>query len=167
MHLELTLRGQSQVRIHLGLSFLFYPFPVLRTQLALEQLKPQLLFLLLEFPECCQLCFELAIAHLLGSNPAALVALWRIDIASFQLRKEKSVRVLDRLAVPLLRGRNACIRYVEEILKFPRGIKLVEVWGQRSRFQFLETAFEPTLSNPNREIFGKADRRLPQTSEGL
>src|SRR5919109_427783 len=116
MHVELTLRSQSHVRIHLGLSFLFYPFPVLRTQFGLEQLKPQLLFSLLEFPECCQLCFELAIAHLLGSNPAALVALWRIDIASLQLREEKSVRVLDRLAVPLLRSRNTCIRHIEELL---------------------------------------------------
>jgi hypothetical protein len=31
MHLKLTVLGQSHVRIHLGLSLLFYPFPVLRT----------------------------------------------------------------------------------------------------------------------------------------
>jgi hypothetical protein len=31
MYLKLTLLGQSHVRIHLGLSLLFYPFPVLRT----------------------------------------------------------------------------------------------------------------------------------------
>ena len=58
MYLELTFRGQSHVRIHLRLSFLLYPSPVLRTQLGLEQLKPQLLLSLLQFPEFRQLCFE-------------------------------------------------------------------------------------------------------------
>ena len=82
MHLELTFHGQSHVRVHLRLSFLLYPPPVLRAQLGLEQLKPELLLSLLQFPEFRQLCFEVAVAHLLGSDPSAFVTFWWIDIAS-------------------------------------------------------------------------------------
>ena len=52
------------------------------------------------------------------------------------------MRVLDRLAVSFLRGRNTGIGHVEELLHLLRGTKLVEIGAQRSRVQILETAFE-------------------------
>ena len=65
------------------------------------------------------------ISEFLSPYLAAFVALRRVNIASAELRKEKTVRVLNGLAMTFFRGLDACVRDIEEVLEVFSRVKLI------------------------------------------
>ena len=89
-----------------------------------------------------QFFFQLLILEFLSAYLAAFVAFRRVNIASAELREEKTVRVLDGLAVAFFRSLDACIRDIKEVLEIFSRVKLIEVRCKRTRMEILESPFK-------------------------
>src|SRR5215813_11217334 len=125
VHGHLERWTQAHVRFDFGLGFLLKPRKVFCCQLCDKQFKLKFLLTLFQASQGGQLFFQLLIFEFLSAYLAALVALRRVNIASAELRKEKPVRVLNRLAMPFFRSLDAGIRHIEEVLEVFSRVKLI------------------------------------------
>jgi hypothetical protein len=142
MHGQLERGTEANMRFDFGLGFPLEPRQVFCSELCDEQVKSEFLLALFQPSQGGQLPFELLISAFLGVYLAAFVALWRINVASAELGKEKTVRVLNRLPVPFFRRLDACVRDIEKILEVVHSIEFVEVREERAWMEILESAFE-------------------------
>lgn len=125
MHVHLERWTQAQVRFDCSLGFMLKPRKVFCRQLCDKQVKLELLLTLFQASQGGQLFFQLVISEFLSAYLAAFVALRRVNIASAELRKEKTVRVLNGLAMTFFCGLDACVRDIEEILEVFSRVKLI------------------------------------------
>src|SRR5262249_31112692 len=130
---------QANVRFDFGLGFLLKARKVFCRQLCDKQFKLEFLFTLFQTSQGGQLFFQLLISAFLSAYLAAFIALRRVNIASAELRKEKTVRVLNRLAVTFFRSLDVCIRNIEEVLEVFSRVKLLQVRCKRARMEILES----------------------------
>jgi hypothetical protein len=84
----------------------------------------------------------LLISEFLSTYLAAFIALGRVNIARAELRKEKTVWVLNRLAVTFFRRLDACIRNIEKVLEVFSRVELIQVRCKRARREILESPFK-------------------------
>jgi hypothetical protein len=98
--------------------FLIETHPLVLGQGGFEQLEAEFLLSLLQVLERGKLLRQLGIAELLHANLTTLVALRRIDVACSELRKKKSLGILDGFSLPLLCCRDAGVGHVEKVLEF-------------------------------------------------
>jgi hypothetical protein len=82
------------------------------------------------------------IFEFLGAYLAAFVALRRVNVASAELRKEKTVRVLNGLAMPFFRSMDTRVSDVEEILEVFSSIEPINISYKRARMEILESSFQ-------------------------
>jgi hypothetical protein len=142
MHGQLERGTEADMRFDFGLGFPLEPRQVFRSELCDKQVKPEFLLALFQPSQGGQFLFELLIPAFLGVHLAAFVALRRINVASAELGKEKSVRVLDRLSVSFFRRLDARVRDIEKILEVVHSIEFIEVWEERAWMEILESVFE-------------------------
>ena len=142
VHVHLERWTQANVRFDFGLGFMLKPRKVFCRQLCDKQFKLEFLLTLFQASQGGQLFFQLLISEFLSAYLAAFVALRRVNIASAELRKEKTVRVLNRLAMTFFRSLDACIRNIEEILEVFSRVKLIQVRCKRARMEILESPFK-------------------------
>src|SRR5215831_18745041 len=89
-----------------------------------------------------QLCDKQFIFEFLGPYLAAFVALRRVNVAGAELRKEKTVRVLNGLAMNFFRSMDTRVSDVEKILEVFSSIELIKISHKRARMNILESSFQ-------------------------
>src|SRR5215471_4865275 len=117
VHVNLESWAQAHVRFNFSLGFTLKPCKVFCSQLCYKQCKLEFLLALFQASQGGQLVLELLIFEFLGTYLAAFVAFRRVNVASAELRKEKTVRILDELTMSFFCSLNTRISDVEEILE--------------------------------------------------
>ena len=137
MHFHLESWTQANVRFDCGLGFTLKPHKVFCGQLCDKQFNLEFLLALFQASQGGQFVLELLISEFLGAYLAAFVALRRVNVASAELRKEKTVRVLNGLAMSFLCSMDTRVSDVEEILEVFSRIELIKVRHKRARMEIL------------------------------
>ena len=127
MHFHLECWTQANVRFDFGLGFTLEPRKVFCGQLCDKQFKLEFLLALFQTSQGSQFLFELLISEFLGAYLAAFVALRRVNVASAELGKEKTVRILNGFAMSFFGNLNTRVRDVKEVLEVFHCLELVKV----------------------------------------
>src|SRR5262245_40758823 len=117
LHFHLECWTQANVRFDFGLGFTLEPCTVFCSQLCDRQFKVEFLLALFQTSQGSQFLFELLISEFLGAYLAAFVALRRVNIASAELCKEKTVRILNGSAMSFFCNLNTRLRDVKKVLE--------------------------------------------------
>jgi hypothetical protein len=142
VHFNLESWTQADVGFDFGLGFTLKPRKVFRGQLCDKQCKLEFLLALFQTSQGGQLFFELLISKFLGAYLTAFVTLGRVNVASAELRKEKTARVLNGLGMSFFRSMDTRVSNVEEILEVFHRIELIKERHERARIEILESPFE-------------------------
>src|SRR5438132_9623078 len=142
VHVHLKRWTQAHVGFDFGLGFTLQPCKVFCSQLCDKQCKLEFLLALFQASQGGQLFFKVLISKFLDAYLAAFVTLGRVNVASAELRKEKTPRVLNGLGMSFFRNMDTRVGNVEEILEVFRCIELIQVRHKRARIEILESPFE-------------------------
>jgi len=142
VHFHLESWTQAHVGFDFGLGFTLQPCKVFCGQLCDKQRKLEFLLALFQASQGGQLFFKPLISKFLGVYLTAFVTLGRVNVASAELRKEKTARVLNGLGMSFFRSMDTRVSNVEEILEVFRCIELIKVRHKRARIEIVESPFE-------------------------